>query len=154
LEDQLVSDIYLGESKIHSQGAFARRSIPAGSLVVRMGGVVIHKDQVYEGLRALQIGPDTYLSEDHENPGKDDLINHSCAPNLGFLDGSVTLYALKDIEKDEELGFDYSSAMNEPGWEVECQCGAEACRGKIQSFCDLPEDLKNRLRPVALAYLR
>jgi hypothetical protein len=113
-----------------------------------------HKDEIYEGLRALQIGPETYLAEDFSNPRLDDFINHSCDPNVGFAQGTLMMYALRDIRPGEELFWDYRTSINEAGWTVPCTCGAALCRGRIQSYCDLPADERARLRGIALEYLR
>jgi hypothetical protein len=64
------------------------------------------------------------------------------------------LYALRDIAADEEILMDYSTAMNEPGWRIRCQCGAESCRGKVVSYCDMTSEEQIRLGPITLRYLR
>ncbi len=102
----------------------------------------------------MQVGPDTYLSEDPKSPTIDDFLNHSCRPNLGFENGSLMLYALRDIQLGEELTFDYSTTMNEIGWSIKCRCRAENCRGSVRSYCELPKAEQKRLRRIALAYLR
>ena len=84
----------------------------------------------------------------------DNYLNHSCEPNLGFVDGTLVHIALRDIEEGEELLWDYSTSMNEPGWSLPCYCGSSQCRGRIQSYCDLPDAWREKLRPIALAYLR
>ena len=146
--------LYAEQSGIHGLGVFTRIAIPSGAFVIRCQGIVRHKDEVVEGMRALQIGPETYLAENPEKPELDDYINHSCAPNVGFVDGTPTLFALRGIAPGEELFWDYRTSINEPGWEVPCTCGAAACRGKIQSYCDLPEDERTRLSGIVLEYLR
>jgi len=147
-------DLYSEQSGIHGLGVFTRAAIAAGTFVIECQGILRHKDEVVEGMRALQIGPETYLAEDPENPRLDDFINHSCAPNVGFTDGSPKLFALRPIAAGEELFWDYRTSINEAGWAVPCTCGAPACRGKIQSYCDLPESERLRLRGIALQYLR
>jgi SET domain-containing protein len=142
------------ESPMHGRGVFAREAIPAGEPVILCGGVLKGPEDITPTTRALQIAPDKYLVEDPDNPGMDDYINHSCTPNLGYADGSLVLFALRDIAPGEELTWDYSTAINEAGWEVECGCGSSGCRGKIQSYCDLPEDERRRLSGLVLAYLR
>ncbi len=146
--------LYAQQSGIHGLGVFTRFAIANGSFVIKCQGILRHKDEVVEGMRALQIGPETYLAEDPANPRLDDFINHSCAPNVGFTDGSPTLSALRDIAPGEELFWDYRTSINEPGWEVPCTCGAPACRGKIQSYCDLPDSERSRLSGIVLEYLR
>jgi SET domain-containing protein len=76
----------------------------------------------------------------------DDLINHSCNPNSGLVyrDNSVTLIAIRDIKKGEELSFDYSTTMDEDCWEMDCLCGDRNCRGKVRDFKHLPEELQKR----------
>jgi SET domain-containing protein len=154
VETESATALFSAQSGIHGLGVFTRTAIPKGVFVIRCQGIIRHKDEIVEGMRALQIGPETYLAEDPENPRLDDFINHSCAPNVGFSDGSTALFALNDIAAGEELFWDYRTSINEAGWEVPCTCGAGQCRGKIQSYCDLPEIERARLRDIALAYLR
>lgn len=146
--------LFIGTSPAHGRGIYAGEFIPLGAPVIECRGILRHKDEVVDGMRALQVGPETYLAEDPENPRMDDYINHSCDPNLGFVHGSLMLFALRDIQKDEELFWDYSTSINEEGWEISCGCGAEICRGKIQSYCNLPKHEQDRLRSSVLAYLR
>lgn len=148
------SRLRVGDSPMHGKGVFAREVLPAGQPVIQCGGLIKGPEDITPTTRALQIAPDKYLVEDPDNPGMDDLINHSCTPNLGYVDGSLLLYALRDVEPGEELTLDYSTAINEPGWEVPCGCGSTGCRGKIQSYCDLPAADRDRLRGMILAYLR
>jgi uncharacterized protein len=147
-------DLFAEDSGIHGLGVFTRKAVPKGALVIRCLGIERHKDEVYEGLRALQIGPETYLAEDPANPRLDDFINHSCDPNVGFVDGTPTLFALRDIGPGDELFWDYRTSINEADWEVPCTCGAPNCRGKIQGYCNLPPEEQVRLRGIVLAYLR
>lgn len=150
----IANQLYSESSGIHGLGVFTRRAIPRGAFVIECQGILRHKDEVVEGMRALQIGPETYLAEDPENPRLDDYINHSCDPNVGFIDGTPKLFAIRDIAAGEELFWDYRTSINETGWAVDCTCGAAGCRGRIQSYCDLPGDERARLRAIALAYLR
>ncbi len=63
-----------------------------------------------------------------------DHYNHSCEPNAGFK-GQIVLEAMRAIAIDEQVTFDYAMTLAEaPGIEaysLECQCGAESCRGTI-----------------------
>src|SRR6266704_2435573 len=148
------SDLFVSRSAINGRGVFSRKFIPAGASVVECCGLIQHRDEVRVDARAMQVGPDTYLAEDPKSPSVDDFLNHSCRPNLGFENGSLMLYALRDIKPGEELAFDYSTTMNELGWSIKCRCRAENCRGRVQSYCELPKDERKRLRRIALAYLR
>lgn len=71
----------------------------------------------------------------------DDLVNHSCNPNLGIwqVGGDTFLVSLRDIAVDEELSFDYSTSMVDEPWSMDCACGDDSCRGVIANFLDMPE---------------
>ncbi len=150
----LESELFVSRSAINGRGVFSRVFIPAGAPVVECRGLIQHRDEVGIDVRAMQVGPDTYLVEDPESPSVDDFLNHSCCPNLGFVDGSLMLYALRDIEAAVELLFDYSTTMDERGWVMRCRCRAENCRGRVRSYREHPKDEQKRLRRIALAYLR
>lgn len=59
-------------------------------------------------------------------------MNHSCNPNLWFLNDTA-LVAKWDIKKGEEITYDYSTTEIDPVYidKWECLCGSENCRGKI-----------------------
>ncbi|MFA6523122.1 MAG: SET domain-containing protein [Candidatus Peribacteraceae bacterium] len=64
-----------------------------------------------------------------------DFINHSCSPNSGFK-GQIVLVAMRDIEKDEEITFDYCTVLSRSKGETHsysfvCQCGSSSCRKVI-----------------------
>ena len=141
-------------SQVHGLGVFTRRPIAMGAAVFEFGGPTIPASQVRDGMRVMQVGTDEYIVEDVAADHIENYINHRCEPNLGFLHGSLTLVALRDIDAGEELFWDYSTSINEPGWRVACRCGASACRGSIASFCDLDAEVRVRLSAIALRYLR
>lgn len=116
---------------------------------------------VTDDMRAMQIGPDTFLVEEimpgddgSEARYLDNYLNHSCEPNVGFIEGDLRLFALRPIEVNEELLWDYSTSMNEAQWSLPCYCGAVSCRGRIESFDALTKEHQQRLLPIALNYLR
>lgn len=87
----------------------------------------------------LQIGPTDYI--DTQKPGV--FVNHSCAPNAGIKNNKV-LVAINDINKGEEIQFDYSTSMHENCWTLECKCGSTKCRGIVRDFVYLPPVLQKR----------
>ena len=102
----------------------------------------------------MQVDHDLWLCQDHDDDSPDNYLNHSCEPNIGFIDGSLSMFALRDIAAGEELLWDYSTSMNEAGWRVQCSCGAATCRGVIESFRHLAPTVRQRLQPIVLRYLR
>jgi hypothetical protein len=87
----------------------------------------------------LQIGPDRYI--DLEEPGR--IVNHSCNPNAGIRD-DVQLIAIKDIQKDEEIRYDYSTTMDDGHWTLKCKCNEPNCRKVIKDFKHLPPDVQQK----------
>ncbi|MXY21803.1 MAG: SET domain-containing protein [Dehalococcoidia bacterium] len=123
-------------SEIEGRGLFAREAIYKGEVVVVKGGYVMtrgQRDEVGQRLgpaeiqvtKELFIGPVT----EEEREGGMMHLNHSCEPNLG-LQGQIAFVAMRDIAADEELTFDYAMTDDEP-YEMECNCGAPACRKVI-----------------------
>ena len=76
---------------------------------------------------AIQVGVNAWM---WSSGGLDDLVNHSCAPNLGLFpmvgadggDGDLFLVARRDIAAGEELSFDYSTSMVDEPWAMDCAC--------------------------------
>ena len=66
-------------------------------------------------------------------------LNHSCEPNIGVTKmlndkQSYDFIALRNINKGEEIRFDYETTEYEVGAFDDCACGADSCRGTIKGF--------------------
>lgn len=134
----------VGSSSI-GRAVFATERIGAGEEIMRYGGPFLRHDQTTPQTLAVQVGPDRYLGA---SGGADDCVNHSCDPNAGLVvrdDGrDVRLVAVRDIAAGEEICFDYSTTMDEDDFELDCACGAAACRGRVRDFKHLPDALKRK----------
>lgn len=141
-------------SAIHGQGLFATRRMRKGMRVIEYLGERIDKEE--SNRRGLELfeqaketgGASVYIFDVNEdwdldgdkpyNPAR--LINHSCEPNCEMVneDDRLYLYALRDIEKGEELSFDY-------GYDIEhymdhpCRCGTPSCVGYIVNSAQRPK---------------
>ena len=58
------------------------------------------------------------------------IVARSCAPNAG-LAGQLTLVAMRDIRRGEQICYDYAMTDASQYDEFLCQCGAPECRGRI-----------------------
>ena len=127
----------------HGRGVFTRASIAVGTKVLRYGGPFLRYRDTTPQTYAVQIGPDLYLGG---SGGMDDYVNHCCEPNCGLvIEGTVVdLIALREIEPGEELFFDYSTTMEEDDFEMQCHCGAPACRKVVRDGKHLPEEVWER----------
>ncbi len=146
-------------SEIHGRGVYAIRPIKEEQYFIEYVGNLIGKDEGEKrawaqfdehektGAAAVYIFNLTKkwdLDGNVEwNPAR--LINHSCEPNSEAIqDGKrIHLQALRDIEPEEEITFDY-------GFDIECyedhpcRCGSEKCVGYIVGR-DFHKELAKRL---------
>lgn len=149
--DTACMKIFIKSSVQHGKGVFAKSAIAAGEAIITFSGPLLKRDEVREDDYHLQIGEDLYLGA---SGGADDYVNHSCMPNAGFNNGLV-LMARRDISPEEEITWDYSSAIDEEGFAgFRCSCGSAACRGTVHSFRHLDAAAQEQLRPWLLPYLR
>jgi hypothetical protein len=134
------------------RGLFATRPIAAGTLLMEMKGWLARGDALKDSWLCLQVDHDLWLCSHGDLI--DDCGNHSCDPNAGFTDGRPVLFALRDIEPGEEITWDYSTSLSEAGWTLDCRCGSPMCRGTVRGWHELTKEERDRLRPIALQYLR
>lgn len=140
-----MADVEVRPSPIAGLGVFATAPIAAGALIRRYAivrtvtpdtpldpaaGEAIEHCTWVDGAMLLVDAPDRHF-------------NHRCDPNAvkRFADGSIQLFARRDIGAGEEITHDY--VMNvDGGSRWRCDCGAARCRGLVEaSFFDLPDAL-------------
>jgi SET domain-containing protein len=107
-------------------GSFVVSKISKGEMVASFGGNVIDQSELAKYSadrvsRSLQLNSDTYLLSG-DNPEDGDMINHSCEPNCGIA-GTSSVRAIRDIEVEEELTFDYAMSDSSEYDEFSCACG-------------------------------
>ncbi|MFH1326911.1 MAG: SET domain-containing protein-lysine N-methyltransferase [archaeon] len=138
---------YIGQTNV-GKGLFAKRLIRKGEKILKFSGKIVSGKEAEKldlenyGLsmgNPLQIGKDKYIYL--EEPGR--IINHSCNPNAGIVN-DVYLVAIKNIKKGEEIRYDYSPAMDEDDWTMQCKCGEKNCRGVVKDFKYLPEKVQKK----------
>jgi len=101
--NDLTTWVYNADSKIHGTGAFANKKIKEGEYIGTYHGPKTQQNDTY----VLWI----YDLDDEESAQGIDgqnllrYLNHSTQPNCEF--NELDLYALQDIEKGQELTFDY-----------------------------------------------
>jgi uncharacterized protein len=115
-------------------GVFAHTKIAAGELVAVFGGDVVSGDDLKQlpeaaQIHSIQVEENLYLVSNRElEPA--DYFNHCCEPNVG-LNGQIAVVAMRDIEPDEEVCFDYAMCDGSPYDEFQCACGVPACRRRV-----------------------
>lgn len=118
-----------------------------GGIILQFKGKAFKRKDVDDISKYLQINTDQFIGP---SGGIDDYINHSCNPNcfVKIEEDSAYLVAIKNIEPNEELTFDYSttSTDNKDQFNLKCQCGAENCRKLISGFKSI--DLKTKINYI------
>ena len=123
-------------SRIHSVGVFATARIRKGARIVEYAGPRISVEEAdcrYDGTSRTYL----YGLEDGktiiDGEGLGAYLNHSCDPNceVDEIKGRVWIFALRDIEKGEELVWDYNLYDDEAP--APCHCGSRKCRGTMYS---------------------
>ena len=146
------------ESAIHGRGLFAAEPFAPGEVVCVKGGYVFGRETLrgMEGwyrsaeiqvAEELFIGP---LAED-EREGSMVFSNHSCDPNIGVR-GQIVFVAMRDIDAGEELTHDWATT-DDDDYQLECCCGADACRRRITGQDWRSPDLQRKYRGYLSFYL-
>jgi hypothetical protein len=139
----LEKDFYsVKGTKKKGRGVFARKEIPAGTLIGDYTGKII-KDEEIDALEKKY--DNACYAMDYNNNGTSifpldikavgiHLLNHSCAPNCDtyFYYGHTLFFTLRKIWPGEELTIDYSFDPDvKEGLLHACFCGSHNCRGTM-----------------------
>jgi SET domain-containing protein len=133
----LLTSIVARPSPAHGLGLFASEPIPRGTVVWHpCARCPVLSPQARSSLGRSQLGQLEeygYYLEDGDvilPCGLTFLHNHSCEANV--LDHGLDFgIAVRDIPAGAEVTLDYRTFVSDPGWEVQCTCGAEGCAGLI-----------------------
>lgn len=139
--DSPANSFYISRGEL-GIGLFASRRIDPNEVILRFAGPQIgFQEAVAKGERQcypLQIAAGSYI--DLVSPGC--FANHSCEPNAGISD--LNLISLVNIDRGQEIRYDYSTTMDEDFWEMECLCQTPTCRGRVTDFKHLPSHTRER----------
>ncbi|MEI8175052.1 MAG: SET domain-containing protein-lysine N-methyltransferase [bacterium] len=144
--EQESRKIYIGKSKLHGKGLFALRDLKRGEVVFFVKGKKINffitdnKKAKVAGMNWVGVGKNEWLDPEKEYSV---FFNHSCNPSTA-IKGKVTVVALHNIKKDEEITFDYSTTEGDIFWSMRCNCGEKNCRKVIKSIQFLPSSIFRR----------
>jgi hypothetical protein len=100
----LHADTDVRPSSVAGRGLFATAALAAGTVVVRPA------------------------SGDPEELGP---VNHSCDPNLGWVDEHA-LETLRDVAAGAELLVDYAMSATDPAYILRCHCDSYRCRQMVE----------------------
>ena len=131
----LLPSVEVRPSPIAGRGLFATADLPAGTVVSRLGGRLVSTAE----LTRLMADADQYVdsivvAEDRHlllAPGENRFGNHSCDPNLGWVD-EYTLAAMVDVPAGQELVSDYAMSTTDPDYVLRCHCPSYRCRQMVE----------------------
>ncbi|CDW74666.1 set domain containing protein [Stylonychia lemnae] len=163
---QLHQNAYVFPAKTEKKGwgLFAGEFIPKGTFIMQYVGEVfsVDSDLGQERVQQYRNSTCTYLMRTTNNEVIDPtyvgniarFINHSCEPScetqkwnvLGEV--CVGIFALRDIQENEELSFDYQFDFFKTPF-TKCYCGTSKCKGYLGVLSrnneDDDEELENPL---------
>lgn len=137
----LNPDLEVRTSEKHGRGIYAKKNIKKGERLAILGGSIMLIDEINNLPEEFQDYP-MQIEERFVIGYRDcietettDFFNHSCNPNIG-IKGQIFFVAMRDIEKEEEITFDYAMTISESvgsdiKGDMKCNCGSENCRKKL-----------------------
>jgi uncharacterized protein len=139
--------VYVKNSSIEGKGIFASKVIKRGEIISYFKGEKYKitnqsKQDALANPNWIAVGKNTWM--DTNPPLR--FTNHSCNPNAS-IKGKVTLVALRNIQKNEEVTIDYSITEGDPRWFMKCLCGEKKCRKVVSSVQSLPYEIYKRYLP-------
>lgn len=146
------------DSKIHGWGVMAIEKISKGETIGVLGGIIIPSTEIKTywkemGHVGIQMSDDFFIVPSNKRElDEKGVFNHSCDPNCG-IKSSIKLVAIKDIEKGEEIVFDY--AMNESlNEEFKCNCKSINCRKIIRPTDWKIQELQEKYKDYFSEYIK
>lgn len=137
-------------------GIVSRKYFKAGETVFSFQGALVLQPKVY--VKALQLDESLFLESDGSF---DENLNHSCDPNcyvsFGRYPEDINLNALRDIEYNEELTFNYNTTewdLIEQQCTFACRCDADCCIGEIKGFKYLTVEQKLSISTLLSPFLK
>ncbi len=128
------------KSNIDKKGLYATKNIKIGTRIIQYKGKIVKNKEV-ETNPKFDNSKDIYLFDLNKRYSLDGafvwntarLINHSCNPNceVEVKGCNIWIKAIKKIEKDEELNYDYGFSYDSDYKQFPCKCRSKNCCGYI-----------------------
>jgi SET domain-containing protein len=154
-------DVWLDErlivrsSPIEGQGLFAAEAVPAGTVVVGLGGRVVSSAELDSLIAAADADPaapyvDTLTVDEDLHlvlPSMTSVhfVNHSCDPTLWHV-GPYEVATRRALDPGDEATIDYGTNSGARGFVMACRCQSALCRGRISSDDWRRPELQERYR--------
>jgi hypothetical protein len=123
-------DVQLKNAGGRGYGVFAARKFKAGEAVIQAKSLQTFSEP---SSHSIQVSWKKHVKVDL--PSR--FLNHMCDPNMRLRpndSGAYDFIAIRRIEADDEVGFDYESTEYEMDAQFACECGADMCRKHLKGF--------------------
>jgi hypothetical protein len=149
-------------SLIAGRGLFATADLPAGTEVSRLGGRLVDTAELHRMVADAEAGRAPYVdtivvAEDRHlvvEPGSNNRFgNHSCDPNLGWVD-EYTLATMADVPAGHELVSDYAMSTADADYVLRCHCPSYRCRQMVAGDDWRIPQLQSRYRGWWVPYVQ
>ena len=131
----LSDEVEVQPSEIAGRGLFATVDLPARTVVSRLGGHLVDTDTLRRLIASSEDFVDAVVVDEDRHlvlaPGDNRFGNHSCDPNLGWVD-EYHLATMTDVAAGQELVTDYAMSTVEPDWVLRCHCPSYRCRQMVE----------------------
>lgn len=128
----------------------AGRSFAPGEILFELEGTLENRPSRH----SVQIGECLHVRPDSEGRPERVLwryMNHSCEPSVAIR--GIEVVALRSLEPDEEIAFDYCTTEAMLISPFPCACQAASCRKWIAGFLALTSEQRASLIPRAAPHL-
>jgi hypothetical protein len=132
----LHPDVEVRPSDVAGRGLFATADLPAGTVVSRLGGMLVDTAEVRRLLATSTSYVDSIVVDEDAHlllaPASFNRFgNHACDPNLGWV-GAYALATLDDVAAGTELLHDYAMSTVDPDFVLRCHCHSYRCRQMVE----------------------
>ena len=148
-------------SDIAGRGLFATDDLHAGTVVSRLGGRLVDTAELRRLIAESDAGRAPYVdsivvTEDRHlvvDAGDNRYSNHSCDPNLGWVD-AYSLATMTDVAAGQELVSDYAMSTADPDYVLRCHCPSYRCRQMVAGDDWRIPQLQDRYRGWWVPYVQ
>jgi SET domain-containing protein len=156
MKDSTNIRINIIHSENKGRGVFAVNLIKPGDLIFdwEKNGIIYEVEKASDLPQevkdyAIQIASNKWI----DTAGFGRTLNHSCSPNAG-IKGLFKLVAIRNIQPEEEIVWDYDITENSDWVMQECRCASDRCRKLIHGFRFLSDETKEEYKEITSDWLK
>jgi len=151
---KIPENLKIVRTKSKGRGLISKNKIKKDKVVLKLDSGITIRPNSTASKTAIQIDEDSFLDS---NPRQiRDLLNHSCNPTVRIDFTKMACIAIKDISKEDEITFNYSSTeydLKSKDEDFECFCGSKNCLGRVKGFKYLTIEERREIESLLTPFL-